>query len=82
MLDTEDALEKAYWDFDSTRAGTGPWKGRPKSERDAFKGIVRAALQHQKDSDLIKALGDYYIPQLKFSMKGCDHIILGLITPL
>lgn len=33
----EDPAEDAYWRFDARRAGTGPWKHRPQSERDAFK---------------------------------------------
>jgi hypothetical protein len=34
-------LEEAYWRMDAARAGTGTWKGRPQSERDAFKMVVR-----------------------------------------
>jgi len=35
-----DIAEQMYWDFDARRKGDGPYKGRPQSERDAFKQVV------------------------------------------
>lgn len=40
----EAILEEAYWRFDARRSGSGPWKGMPMSERDAFKAVLRQAL--------------------------------------
>lgn len=40
----EDRAEVAYWRFDARRKGYGPWKGRPESERDAFKAEYRLAM--------------------------------------
>lgn len=37
----EEAQETAYWDFDARRKGYPPYKGRPQSERDAFKQVLR-----------------------------------------
>lgn len=39
--DKEEALEQAYWDYIALRGGSGRYKGHPRSERDAFKMIVR-----------------------------------------
>ena len=39
--DFNDSLEAAYWQFDARVKGYGEWKGRPQSERDAFKATVR-----------------------------------------
>ena len=38
----EQLLERCYWTFDAMRKGYSDWKGRPQSERDAFKTTVRA----------------------------------------
>lgn len=38
----EDALERAYWEMDARRKGTGASQGRPQSDRDAFKWAVRS----------------------------------------
>lgn len=39
----EDQAELAYWRFDARVKGYSEWKGRPQSERDAFKAEYRAA---------------------------------------
>jgi len=48
---TEDAIEKAYWEFDARKRGYGKrCFGGPQSERDAFKWAVRAlAAVKEKD---------------------------------
>ena len=40
--DIDEALEKAYWQFDAMVKGYGKWKLRRQSERDAFKQAVRS----------------------------------------
>ena len=42
----EDAIESAYWDFDALRKR----KGRPMSERDAFKQVVRSLVSDERDA--------------------------------
>jgi hypothetical protein len=39
----DDAAEVAYWRFDARVKGYSEWKGRPQSERDAFKAEYRQA---------------------------------------
>lgn len=39
----EDRAELAYWRFDARVKGYSEWKGRPQSERDAFKAEYRGA---------------------------------------
>lgn len=49
MIDIiEDEIEHAYWDFNSMHMGYGEYKGRPYSERDAFKWAVRKLLAGQQ----------------------------------
>lgn len=43
----EEALEAAYWDMDAMIKGYGEWKQTPKSERDAFKAVVRKLVREQ-----------------------------------
>ncbi len=38
----EDRIEYAYWMFDARRKGYSRWRGRPMSERDAFKAELRS----------------------------------------
>ena len=38
---SEDDLEAAYWNFDARKKGYGEFKGRPQSERDAYKWSLR-----------------------------------------
>jgi hypothetical protein len=40
----EDAIEKAYWNFDARKKGYSKWRNLPQSERDAFKAEVRQVL--------------------------------------
>jgi len=40
----DDPAEAAFWNFDARKKGYAEWKGRPQSERDAFKAEYRAAL--------------------------------------
>ncbi len=44
----EDQLEQAFWEFDASRKGDGPYKGMRQSERDSFKGAVRALIEAQQ----------------------------------
>lgn len=37
-------LEQSFWSFDARRSGYSNWKGKPQSERDAFKGELRNVL--------------------------------------
>lgn len=37
-------LEQSFWSFDARRSGYSNWKGKPQSERDAFKGELRSVL--------------------------------------
>jgi len=39
-----DYAENAYWLFDVSVKGLGPWKGMPQSERDAFKEEINATI--------------------------------------
>ncbi|MCA0214737.1 MAG: hypothetical protein LCH79_16360 [Proteobacteria bacterium] len=38
----DDLAEAAYWEMDARIKGYNKWKGRPQSERDAFKAVVGA----------------------------------------
>jgi hypothetical protein len=40
----EEQIEAAFWEMDARVNGTGEWKGRPQSQRDAFKWAVRNLL--------------------------------------
>lgn len=40
----DDPAERAYWEMDARIKGYGEWKGRPQSERDAFKAVFRKYL--------------------------------------
>lgn len=41
---SEDPAEAAFWEMDARIKGNGEWKGRPQSERDAFKAVARKLL--------------------------------------
>jgi hypothetical protein len=41
----EDAIEKAFWQFDARRKGYAKWEGTPQSERDAFKAECRILIK-------------------------------------
>lgn len=47
LLAHEDPAEAAYWEMDARIKGYGEWKGRPQSERDAFKAVA-CQLMHEK----------------------------------
>lgn len=62
----EEALELAYWRFDAMQGRQGePYKSRPQSERDAFKGAVRALWAARGGADITaeerSALGDLLV---------------------
>lgn len=40
----DDAAETAYWRFDARKKGYAEWKGRPQTERHAFKAEFRASV--------------------------------------
>jgi hypothetical protein len=49
---SDDPAEVAYWRFDARRNGLADWKGRPMSERDAFKAEYPARWRSKVDPDL------------------------------
>lgn len=63
--DMEDAIEKAYWEFDAKKNGYGKYALNTKSERDAFKSEMRKA---------IRKFGQLDAETRKLVMELCDMV--------
>lgn len=64
----DDPAETAFWNFDAMKKGYAQWKGRPLSERDAFKLQYRAAL------NTAEGLRQKFEGQAALNSVQADHI--------
>ncbi len=69
----EDFLEAAYWSFDAMHKGLGKHKGRPQSERDAFKMAVREMLNRKPPQEPPKGYWWCETHECISTQRGCPE---------